>query len=145
MKKLEFNIDKPETGLKKIDFNIITNNDKIDDMNDNKMVYPSDNLTKDVCSNTNHQNVQQEQTTHNNLHTLDNYELQLYSDLEDLNGTDDWNSTNSHKSELVIAYNNKVGNNTLHSKMFYALYIKPNNDNNGHLIYDLSTIFHGYK
>ena len=28
-KKLELNIDKPETGLKKIDFNIITNNDKI--------------------------------------------------------------------------------------------------------------------
>ena len=59
-KKLEFNIGKPETGLKKIDFNMINNNDEIDDMNDNKMAYPSDNLTNDVYSNTNHQNVQQE-------------------------------------------------------------------------------------
>ena len=38
-KKLEFYIDNPETGLKKTDFNIITNNDEIDDMNDDKMVY----------------------------------------------------------------------------------------------------------
>ena len=37
-KKIEFNIDKPEIGLKKIDFNIITNNDEIDDMNDDKIV-----------------------------------------------------------------------------------------------------------
>ena len=58
--------------------------------------------------------------------------------LEDPYRTDDWKSTNSHKSELVIAYNNKAGNNTLHPKVFYALYIKPNGDNNGHLIYDLS-------
>ena len=63
-KKLEFNIDKPETGLKKIDFNIITNNDEIDDMYDNKMNYHCDNTTNDVYSNINHKNVQQEQTTH---------------------------------------------------------------------------------
>ena len=48
-------------------FNIIANNDEIDDMNDNKMVYPSDNLTNDVYGNTNHQNVQQEQTTQRDL------------------------------------------------------------------------------
>ena len=77
LKKLEVNIDKPETGLKKIDFNIITNNDEIDDMNNNKMVYPSNILTKYVYSNTNHQNVQQEQNTHNSLYTLVNYKLQL--------------------------------------------------------------------
>ena len=88
-KKLEFNINKPETGLKKIDFNIITNNDEIDDMNDNKMVCPSNNLANDVDSNTNHQNVQQEQATHDSLYTLTNYKLRLNYNLEDPNGTDD--------------------------------------------------------
>ena len=34
----------------------------------------------------------------------------------------DWNSTNSHKGELVIAYNNKAGNKTLHPREVYALY-----------------------
>ena len=62
-----------------------------------------------MYNNTNHQNVQQEHTTHNNLYTLDNYKLQLCSDLEDPNRTNDWNSTNSHKIELVIAYNNNAG------------------------------------
>ena len=37
-KKLEFVINKPETGLKKIDFNIIVNNDEIDDMNNNNII-----------------------------------------------------------------------------------------------------------
>ena len=82
-KKLEFNINKPKAGLKKIDFNIITNNDEINDMNNDKMVCPNANLTNDVYNNTNHQNVQQEQTTHNSLYTLANYKLQLSSDLED--------------------------------------------------------------
>ena len=57
-KKLEFNINKPETGLKKIDSNNITNNNGIDDMNDNKMDCHCDNPTNDVYSNTNHKNVQ---------------------------------------------------------------------------------------
>ena len=56
-KKLEININKPETGLKKIDFNIITNNNEINDMNNDKMVCHSDNLTNDVYSNTNHKNI----------------------------------------------------------------------------------------
>ena len=38
-KKIKFNIDKPETGLKKIDFNSIVNDDEIDDMNDNNAVH----------------------------------------------------------------------------------------------------------
>ena len=59
-KKLEYNIDKPETGLKKMYFNIITNNDEIDDINNNNMVCHSKNLTNDVYSNTSHKNVQQE-------------------------------------------------------------------------------------
>ena len=138
LKKLDFNIDKPESGLKKIDFNIITNNDEIDDMNNNETVCPSDNLTNDVYSNTNHQNVQQKQATYNSLNTLANYKLQLNYDLEDPYGTNDWKITNSHKNELIIHYNNKDRKNTLHPKVFHALYIKPNCNNNGCLIYDLS-------
>ena len=50
-KKLEFSIDKSETDLKKIDFNINDNDDEIDDMNDKEEVYPSDDLTDHECSN----------------------------------------------------------------------------------------------
>ena len=57
-KKLEFYIDNPETGLKKTDFNIITNNNEIDDMNDDKMDCHCDNPTNDVYSNINHKNAQ---------------------------------------------------------------------------------------
>ena len=56
-KKLEFDIDKPEIGLKKIDFNIIVNNNEIDDMNSYKVVHPSDDLPDDVYSNINPHNV----------------------------------------------------------------------------------------
>ena len=133
LKELEFNIDKPETGLKKIDLNIIPNNNEINDMNNEKMVCHSDNPTNDVYSNINHKNVQREWTTHNSLYALAKSELQLNYDLEDLYGTNDWKSTNSHKSELIITYNNKARTNTLHPKVFYALYIKLNDDNNGHL------------
>ena len=108
-------------------------------MNNDKVVYPSDNLTNDVYNNIDYQNVQQEQTTHNIIYTLTNQELQLSSDLEDPNGADDWISTNSQKGELVIDYNNKAGNNTLRTKLFYALYIKQNGNGIGHLIYKLST------
>ena len=75
-------------------------------MNNNKMVYPSDNISNDMYNNINYQNVQQEQTTHNGLYTLANHKLQLSSNQEDPNGADDWKSTNSHKGELAIAYNN---------------------------------------
>ena len=57
-KKLEFNINKPEIGLKKIDFNIITNKNEINNMNDDKMDCRCDNPTNDVYSNINHKNVQ---------------------------------------------------------------------------------------
>ena len=45
---------------------------------------------------------------------------------------------NSHKSELVIAYDDNAGNKRIHPKVFYSSYIEPNGDNNGHLICDLS-------
>ena len=107
-------------------------------MNNNKMVCHNDNLANNVDCNINHKNVQQEQTTHNSLYTLTNYKIQLNYDLEDPNGTNEWKSTNSHKIELIIAYDNNNRNNTLHPKVFYALYIEPNGDNSSHLIYDLS-------
>ena len=137
-KKLEFYIDKPETGLKKIDFNIIANNDEIDDINNNKMDFHWDNPPNDLYSNTNHKNAQQEQTTHHSLYRPANSELQLKYDLEDPYGTNDWKSTSSHKGELVIAYNNIVGNKTLSPRVFYVLYIRPSDNGNGHLTYRLS-------
>ena len=69
---LEFNIDKPETGLKKIDFNIIINNNEIDDINGNTMVHLIDDLTDDVYNNIDYHNVQQEHTNHNSLYILAN-------------------------------------------------------------------------
>ena len=59
-------------------------------------------------------------------------------DLEDQNEAIDWNNTNSHKGELVIAYDNTVGTRTLRPRLFYALYIRPNDDGIGHLMYTLS-------
>ena len=138
-KKLEFSIDKPKTSLKKIYFNIITNNDEIDDMNDDKMVHQSDDLADDIYNNIDRHNVQQEQTNRNNLYTLANNKLQFSSDLKDQNEDVDWKSTNSHKGELVIAYDNKVGNKTLRPRVFYALYIRLNDDGNRHLMYRLFT------
>ena len=137
-KIIEFNIDKPETGLKKIDFNIITNNDEIDDMNNNEMVHPSDDLTDDMYNNIDHQTTQQKETNHNSLYTLADNEIQSSSNLEDQNEAVNWKSTNSHKGELVVAYDNKVENRTLQPRVFYALYVRPNDDGNGHLIYRLS-------
>ena len=106
-------------------------------MNDNKIVHPSDNLADDVYNNIDYHNVQQEQTNHTSLYTLVNNKLQLSSDLEYLNEANDWKSTNSHKIELVIAYDTKAGNNTLRPRLFYTLYIKPNDDSNS--LYKLST------
>ena len=65
--------------------------------------------------------------------------LQLNYDLVDLYRTDDWKSTISHKSELVIAYDNKIENKTLHSRIFYTLYIRLNDIGNRHLVYQLFT------
>ena len=108
-------------------------------MNDNKIDCHSNNPTNDVYSNINHKNVQQEWTTHNSLYHLANSKLQLNYDLEKSYRTNDLKSTNSHKGELVIAYNNKVGSKTLYPRILYALYIRPNDIGNGHLIYRLST------
>ena len=71
-KKSEFYINNPETGLKTTDFNIITKNDEIDDMIDNKTDCHNDNPTNVVYSNISHKNIQPEWTTHNSLYRLAN-------------------------------------------------------------------------
>ena len=38
-----------------------------------------------------------------------------------------------------MAYNNNAGSNTLYPRTFYALYIGPNDNDIGHLIFKLST------
>ena len=116
----------------------MVNKDEIHDMNDDKIVHPSDDLADDVYNTIDYHNVQQEQTIHNSLYTLADNKLQLSFDLEDLNEADDWKSTNSHRGELVITYNTKAGNNTICPRVFYTLYIEPNDDDNGHFIYKLS-------
>ena len=60
LKKLEFNIYKPETGLKKIDFHINVIDNEINDMNDEKVVHYSNDLTDDDYSNIEDQEIQQE-------------------------------------------------------------------------------------
>ena len=57
LKKLEFNINKPEIGLKQIDFNINVINTEIDDVNDKKVVHPSDDLIDDDYSNIEDQEI----------------------------------------------------------------------------------------
>ena len=91
-----------------------------------------------MYNNIDHQTAQQKRTNHNSLYTLVDNELQSSSDLEDHNKAINWKSTNSHKGELVVAYDNKVENRTLRPRVFYALYVRPNDDGNGHLIYRLS-------
>ena len=41
--------------------------------------------------------------------------------------------------ELVMAYNVKAGNKTLQPKIFYVLYIGPNNSGTDHSVFKLST------
>ena len=83
-KKFEFYIDNPEIGLKKTNFNIITNKDEIDDLNNNIRDHHNNNLTDDVYHNINHNNEDWKQTNHHNIYTFANDKLQLSSDIEDL-------------------------------------------------------------
>ena len=119
--------------MKKTDFNIITNKDEINNLNNDIRDHHNNDLTDDMYNNIDHNNVNQKQTNYHNLYTFADDELHLRSDIEDFK----WNSTDSHKSELIIAYDNKVGNKTLCPRTFYALYVKPNQEGNGHLIYRL--------
>ena len=95
-KKLEFNIDKPKTGLKKIDFNININDNEIDDMNSQEVVHSSDDLTDDECSNIeDHKTQHKEIHGNNSFYTLVDNKLQSSSYIEDSNKTNDWKLFNS--------------------------------------------------
>ena len=59
-------MDKLKTGLKKIDSNINVMDNEINNMNDKKVVHPSDDLTDDDYSNIEDQEIQPEQTNQNN-------------------------------------------------------------------------------
>ena len=65
-KKLEFNIDKPETGLKEIDSNININNNQIDDMNNKEVVHTSDDLKACDYNNIEDNETQHKRTNRNN-------------------------------------------------------------------------------
>ena len=99
------------------------------------MDHSSDDITDDMYNNIDHHNVDQKHTNHNSLYTLADNKIQLSSDLEDHN----WNSIDSHEGELIIAYENIFGNKTLRPRVFYALYVRPNDNGNRHLMYRLST------
>ena len=72
LEKFEFSIDKPKTGLKEIDFNIIVNNNEIDNMNKDKITHENNDLANDVQSNIEDQETQQGQTNRKSFYTLVN-------------------------------------------------------------------------
>ena len=63
---LEFNINKPKTGLKNIDSNINVNAVEIDDMNNKEVVHPSGDLTDDDHNNIEDHETQHKRTSRNN-------------------------------------------------------------------------------
>ena len=65
-KKLEFIIEKPETGLKKIYFNTNVNDNEINDMNDKEVVHSSNDLTDDDYNNIEDHETQHKQTNQKN-------------------------------------------------------------------------------
>ena len=103
-------------------------------MNDDNRYHSNNDLTDDMYNNIDYDDVDWKQTNPNSLYILADHKLQLSSYLEDLN----WNNTDSHEGELIIAYNNEVGTKTLRPRAFYTLYVKQNEEGNKHLIYRLS-------
>ena len=102
-------------------------------MNDDNRKHSNNELLDDMYSSATHDNANQKQTTTRNLYTIAANKLQSSSDLEDL----DRDSTNSHIGELIIAYDNKIKNKILCPRTFYTLYVKQNQEDNGHLVYRL--------
>ena len=91
-------------------------------MNNKEIVHPSDDLTNDDYSNIEDHETQHKWTNqHNSYYTLVDKELRSSSHLEDPNKTNDWKTTDTHGGELVVAYDNNAGNNTLYLRTFYLL------------------------
>ena len=81
--KKEFYIDNPETSLKKIDFNIITNNNNINDMNNNTRKHLNNDLLVDIVSLLMTMQIRDKKNGRN-VYTTTDKKLQSGSNLEDL-------------------------------------------------------------
>ena len=72
--KIKFNIDKPKTDMKKIDFNININvngnGNEINHMNNKEAIHPSGELTDDDFSNIVDHKTQHERINQNNIFIL---------------------------------------------------------------------------
>ena len=80
----EFNINKPETDLKKTDFNINVNDYAINDINNKEAVHPSGDLTDDNGSNIEDHETQHVKINQNNsFYTVVGNKLQSITQLED--------------------------------------------------------------
>ena len=97
-------------------------------MNNKEAVCPSDDNSNVEDHGTQHEWINQ----NNSLYTLVQNELQASPQLEDHNATNYWKTTNKHEGELVMAYNNNARSNIFYQKLFYSLYIRPNNNGIGH-------------
>ena len=138
-KKLKFNINKPETGLKKIDFNINVSDNKIDYINDKEVVHPSDDLTDDDCNNTKDDDNQHKWTNKvKKNYTLVDNRLQSISHLEDSNKINDYKTSKNYEGDLCMAYNTNTETSELYHKTFDVLYIGPDDNDIGHLIFKTS-------
>ena len=70
LKKLEFNIDKPEIDLKKVGFNMNVIDNEINDKNYKEAVHPSDDLTDDDYRNIeDHETQHQRYNRDNNIYS----------------------------------------------------------------------------
>mmetsp|Transcript_38260 Transcript_38260/g.43175 ORF Transcript_38260/g.43175 Transcript_38260/m.43175 type:complete len:111 (-) Transcript_38260:36-368(-) len=108
-------------------------------MNDKEAVHPSGDLTNDDYSNIEDRETQHKPANqNNNVYTLVKDKLQSSHQLEDQNETNDLKTINKHEGGLMMAYDNNAKSNALYLRIFYALYIGPNNNGAGHLIFKLS-------
>ena len=55
------------------------------------------------------------------------------------NEANSWTTTDKHEAELEMVYNKNASNKTLHPRIFYTLYIGPNDSGTSHLVFKLST------
>ena len=109
-------------------------------MNNKETVHPSDDLIDDEYSNIeDHENRHEQTNWNDSFYTLVDNEIQSRPQLEDPNETNDWKTTDNYQGELFMDYDTNTGNNTLRPRTFYVLYIGPNDNSIGHLIFKLST------
>ena len=130
----------PEKDLKKIEFNINVDNNKINDMNNEDAVHLKHDLADDNNKDIEDSGFQHKQDDqHNRFCAPVKNRLQPSHQLGGPNEANDWKSTDKYEGELVMAYDTNASNKTLYPRAFYALYIGPNNSGTGHSVFKLST------